>query len=145
MCVCVSVGLVPARSFKTSWKQRVNFPGSCRVCWARTCAHFTPQTGITGFLTLFCVLFNRLTHTRTHPILCKYIYKAHELVMNPFHFSLLPFCSLNSADISHIQGNLEEISTFQQMLVQSLEEHTKSVSVCCLQMRYYLINFINFM
>ncbi|XP_068446820.1 rho guanine nucleotide exchange factor 7b isoform X2 [Clinocottus analis] len=32
---------------------------------------------------------------------------------------------LSSVDISHIQGNLEEISTFQQMLVQSLEEHTK--------------------
>uniref|UniRef100_A0A3Q3N9C5 Osteoclast-stimulating factor 1 n=1 Tax=Mastacembelus armatus TaxID=205130 RepID=A0A3Q3N9C5_9TELE len=31
-----------------------------------------------------------------------------------------------SVDITHIQGNLEEISTFQQMLVQSLEEHTKS-------------------
>ncbi|KAM6945480.1 rho guanine nucleotide exchange factor 7b isoform 2-T2 [Aplochiton taeniatus] len=32
---------------------------------------------------------------------------------------------LSSADINHIQGNLEEISTFQQMLVQSLEECTK--------------------
>uniref|UniRef100_A0A674NJ01 Osteoclast-stimulating factor 1 n=1 Tax=Takifugu rubripes TaxID=31033 RepID=A0A674NJ01_TAKRU len=31
----------------------------------------------------------------------------------------------DSADIGHILGNLEEISTFQQMLVQSLEEHTK--------------------
>ncbi|XP_030635453.1 rho guanine nucleotide exchange factor 7b isoform X4 [Chanos chanos] len=32
---------------------------------------------------------------------------------------------LSSSDISHILGNLEEISTFQQMLVQSLEECTK--------------------
>ncbi|XP_059184172.1 rho guanine nucleotide exchange factor 7b isoform X2 [Centropristis striata] len=39
--------------------------------------------------------------------------------------SLHPTDKLNSIDISHIQGNLEEISTFQQMLVQSLEEHTK--------------------
>ncbi|KAM7365285.1 hypothetical protein PAMP_016228 [Pampus punctatissimus] len=39
--------------------------------------------------------------------------------------SLHPTDRLNSVDISHIQGNLEEISTFQQMLVQSLEEHTK--------------------
>uniref|UniRef100_A0AAY4DF45 Uncharacterized protein n=1 Tax=Denticeps clupeoides TaxID=299321 RepID=A0AAY4DF45_9TELE len=31
----------------------------------------------------------------------------------------------NSADISHIQGNLEDISTFQQTLVQSLEECTR--------------------
>lgn len=39
--------------------------------------------------------------------------------------SLHPTDRLNSVDIGHIQGNLEEISTFQQMLVQSLEEHTK--------------------
>ncbi|XP_039649509.1 rho guanine nucleotide exchange factor 7b isoform X2 [Perca fluviatilis] len=39
--------------------------------------------------------------------------------------SLHPTDKLSSVDISHIQGNLEEISTFQQMLVQSLEEHTK--------------------
>ncbi|XP_058885900.1 rho guanine nucleotide exchange factor 7-like isoform X3 [Acipenser ruthenus] len=32
---------------------------------------------------------------------------------------------ISSSDISHILGNLEEISTFQQMLVQSLEECTK--------------------
>ncbi|MBN3303565.1 rho guanine nucleotide exchange factor 7b isoform X1 [Amia ocellicauda] len=32
---------------------------------------------------------------------------------------------LSSSDITHILGNLEEISTFQQMLVQSLEECTK--------------------
>uniref|UniRef100_A0A673AQV8 Osteoclast-stimulating factor 1 n=1 Tax=Sphaeramia orbicularis TaxID=375764 RepID=A0A673AQV8_9TELE len=40
--------------------------------------------------------------------------------------SLHPTDRLSSSDIGHIQGNLEEISTFQQMLVQSLEEHTKS-------------------
>uniref|UniRef100_A0A8D3EG43 Osteoclast-stimulating factor 1 n=1 Tax=Scophthalmus maximus TaxID=52904 RepID=A0A8D3EG43_SCOMX len=39
--------------------------------------------------------------------------------------SLHPTDRLSAVDISHIQGNLEEISTFQQMLVQSLEEHTK--------------------
>ncbi|XP_054479564.1 rho guanine nucleotide exchange factor 7b [Anoplopoma fimbria] len=39
--------------------------------------------------------------------------------------SLHPTDRITSVDISHIQGNLEEISTFQQMLVQSLEEHTK--------------------
>ncbi|XP_070850092.1 rho guanine nucleotide exchange factor 7b isoform X2 [Chaetodon trifascialis] len=39
--------------------------------------------------------------------------------------SLHPTDRLSSNDITHIQGNLEEISTFQQMLVQSLEEHTK--------------------
>ncbi|XP_074520334.1 rho guanine nucleotide exchange factor 7-like isoform X2 [Halichoeres trimaculatus] len=39
--------------------------------------------------------------------------------------SLHPTDRLSSVDITHIQGNLEEISTFQQMLVQSLEEHTK--------------------
>ncbi|XP_049610578.1 rho guanine nucleotide exchange factor 7 isoform X2 [Syngnathus scovelli] len=39
--------------------------------------------------------------------------------------SLQPTDRLSAVDISHIQGNLEEISTFQQMLVQSLEEHTK--------------------
>uniref|UniRef100_A0A1A7Y6R6 Osteoclast-stimulating factor 1 n=3 Tax=Iconisemion striatum TaxID=60296 RepID=A0A1A7Y6R6_9TELE len=39
--------------------------------------------------------------------------------------SLHPTDRLSSVDISHIQGNLEEISTFQQMLVQSLDEQTK--------------------
>ncbi|CAL8289506.1 unnamed protein product [Lota lota] len=39
--------------------------------------------------------------------------------------SLHPTEKLCSADIALIQGNLEEISTFQQMLVQSLEERTK--------------------
>ncbi|XP_039998162.1 rho guanine nucleotide exchange factor 7b isoform X3 [Xiphias gladius] len=39
--------------------------------------------------------------------------------------SLYPTDRLSTVDISHIQGNLEEISTFQQILVQSLEEHTK--------------------
>uniref|UniRef100_A0A8C6PR34 Osteoclast-stimulating factor 1 n=1 Tax=Nothobranchius furzeri TaxID=105023 RepID=A0A8C6PR34_NOTFU len=39
--------------------------------------------------------------------------------------SLHPTDRLSGVDISHIQGNLEEISTFQQMLVQSLDEQTK--------------------
>uniref|UniRef100_A0A8C5C618 Rho guanine nucleotide exchange factor (GEF) 7b n=1 Tax=Gadus morhua TaxID=8049 RepID=A0A8C5C618_GADMO len=39
--------------------------------------------------------------------------------------SLHPTEKLCSPDIALIQGNLEEISTFQQMLVQSLEERTK--------------------
>uniref|UniRef100_A0A667X9H9 Rho guanine nucleotide exchange factor (GEF) 7b n=1 Tax=Myripristis murdjan TaxID=586833 RepID=A0A667X9H9_9TELE len=43
--------------------------------------------------------------------------------------SLHPSDKLSSSDITHIQGNLEEISTFQQMLVQSLEERTKSQRV----------------
>ncbi|TKS66828.1 Rho guanine nucleotide exchange factor 7 [Collichthys lucidus] len=34
-------------------------------------------------------------------------------------------CRLSSSDVALILGNLEEISTFQQMLVQSLEECTK--------------------
>ncbi|KAM6893900.1 rho guanine nucleotide exchange factor 7-like [Xenentodon cancila] len=39
--------------------------------------------------------------------------------------SLHPTDRLSNVDISHIQGNLEEISTFQQMLVQSLDDQTK--------------------
>ncbi|XP_051782299.1 rho guanine nucleotide exchange factor 7b isoform X2 [Erpetoichthys calabaricus] len=38
---------------------------------------------------------------------------------------LQPTDKLNSTNITHILGNLEEIGTFQQMLVQSLEECTK--------------------
>uniref|UniRef100_A0A3P8NCP6 Rho guanine nucleotide exchange factor (GEF) 7b n=1 Tax=Astatotilapia calliptera TaxID=8154 RepID=A0A3P8NCP6_ASTCA len=41
--------------------------------------------------------------------------------LRPLH----PTDRLSSVDIGHIQANLEDISTFQQMLVQSLEEHTK--------------------
>ena len=40
------------RSYKTSWKQRVNFRGSYRVSSALTCAHFTPQTGRVIFIML---------------------------------------------------------------------------------------------
>lgn len=50
----------------------------------------------------------------------------HTVTMWPFPVTLPT--SLSPVDISHIQGNLEEISTFQQLLVQSLEEHTKSVA-----------------
>uniref|UniRef100_A0A3Q4HTH6 Rho guanine nucleotide exchange factor (GEF) 7b n=1 Tax=Neolamprologus brichardi TaxID=32507 RepID=A0A3Q4HTH6_NEOBR len=45
--------------------------------------------------------------------------------LRPLH----PTDRLSSVDIGHIQANLEDISTFQQMLVQSLEEHTKSVYI----------------
>ncbi|MEQ2278548.1 Rho guanine nucleotide exchange factor 7 [Ameca splendens] len=41
--------------------------------------------------------------------------------LRPLH----PTDRLSSGDIGHIQGNLEEISTFQQMLVQSLDDQTK--------------------
>lgn len=47
--------------------------------------------------------------------------------MNLFLYLSFLFNRLSSVDISHIQGNLEEISTFQQMLVQSLDDQTKSV------------------
>ncbi|CDQ86416.1 unnamed protein product [Oncorhynchus mykiss] len=39
--------------------------------------------------------------------------------------SLLPLSRLSSTDVYLILGNLEDINTFQQMLVQSLEECTK--------------------
>ncbi|XP_007565417.1 rho guanine nucleotide exchange factor 7 isoform X3 [Poecilia formosa] len=41
--------------------------------------------------------------------------------LRPLH----PTDRLGSVDVGHIQGNLEEISTFQQMLVQSLDDQTK--------------------
>lgn len=44
----------------------------------------------------------------------------------PVHFSF--HFRLSSADIGVIMGNLEEISTFQQTLVQSLEDCAKWVS-----------------
>lgn len=48
-----------------------------------------------------------------------------------FSFPIINFPSrLSSSDVALILGNLEEISTFQQMLVQSLEECTKLVSPC---------------
>ncbi|KAG8004506.1 Rho guanine nucleotide exchange factor 7 [Nibea albiflora] len=53
---------------------------------------------------------------------------GYEYCINVHAFMLMSVSSLlrlSSVDIGHIQGNLEEISTFQQMLVQSLEEHTK--------------------
>ena len=37
---------------------------------------------------------------------------------------------LSSANTSYLMGNLEEISSFQQVLVQSLEECTKGCGVC---------------
>ncbi len=49
-------------------------------------------------------------------------------MLSPF-FLTCPVVSsrLSSSDVALILGNLEEISTFQQMLVQSLEECTKLV------------------
>ncbi|XP_068165714.1 rho guanine nucleotide exchange factor 7b isoform X2 [Antennarius striatus] len=55
---------------------------------------------------------------------CEYSRELQSL-LGSYLRSLVPTDSLSSADINHIQGNLEEISTFQQMLVQALEEHTK--------------------
>lgn len=59
------------------------------------------------------------------------------------------FCRVSSADISHILGNLEEISTFQQMLVQSLEEHTKLVFIfitlyCIMRCQILFCHFLEF-
>lgn len=48
---------------------------------------------------------------------------------------------LSSVDIGHIQGNLEEISTFQQMLVQSLDEQTKSVCFCLCKIPSFFVGF----
>lgn len=36
-----------------------------------------------------------------------------------------PPSRLSNSDVAHILGNLEEINTFQQMLVQALEDCTK--------------------
>lgn len=104
-CVCVRLH----RSCRTSWKPRASSPGSCRACWAPTCALFTPQTGGAHI---------NIEHTCAVYVLgvCRAVIKLR-----------FPWSSLSPGDISHIQGNLEEISTFQQLLVQSLEEHTKSV------------------
>lgn len=53
---------------------------------------------------------------------------SHEQVcMSVCLLAVLWLYRLSSVDINHIQGNLEEISTFQQMLVQSFDEQTKSV------------------
>lgn len=50
-------------------------------------------------------------------------------MLSPFYFTRPIFSSrLSSSDVALILGNLEEISTFQQMLVQSLEECTKLVT-----------------
>uniref|UniRef100_A0A674EGF6 Osteoclast-stimulating factor 1 n=1 Tax=Salmo trutta TaxID=8032 RepID=A0A674EGF6_SALTR len=46
-------------------------------------------------------------------------------LLTSYLHSLQPTDMLSSADVSHILGNLEDISTFQLMLVQSYEECTK--------------------
>ncbi|XP_061548750.1 rho guanine nucleotide exchange factor 7-like isoform X7 [Phycodurus eques] len=55
---------------------------------------------------------------------CEYSRELQSL-LGSYLRALQPTDRLSGVDISHIQGNLEEISTFQQMLVKSLEEHTK--------------------
>lgn len=125
MCLCVVCVL--RRSCRTSWRQRASSPGSCRACWPPTCALFTPQTGVAASL---CVALRRLAH----PIYCANTYVELAKASDDdddvaFSSSSRPSRSLSPADIGHIQGNLEEISTFQQLLVQSLEEHTKSVQL----------------
>ncbi|XP_046887388.1 rho guanine nucleotide exchange factor 7b isoform X3 [Hypomesus transpacificus] len=51
--------------------------------------------------------------------------KELQTLLSSYLRSLHSSDGLTSADVSYIQGNLEEISTFQQMLVQSLEECSK--------------------
>uniref|UniRef100_A0A6Q2YKW0 Osteoclast-stimulating factor 1 n=1 Tax=Esox lucius TaxID=8010 RepID=A0A6Q2YKW0_ESOLU len=51
--------------------------------------------------------------------------KELQSLLSSYLRSLQPTEKLSSAEISHILGNLEDISTFQQMLVQSYEECTK--------------------
>lgn len=189
---CVFVVHVSLRSYRISWKQKQNIPGSYRVFWVHTCARFTPQTGAVIFSLLF--FYSRVrfqcSHTRI-PIIIQYVQfplnvRAHKYTYSgcyiTHHMYIVPSCTytcstkyivhqcqaqfylyhpleinlnnnkvtyfddewllssslrssffrLSSVDISYIQGNLEEISTFQQMLVQSLEEHTKSVDHHCL-------------
>uniref|UniRef100_A0A673ZB41 Osteoclast-stimulating factor 1 n=1 Tax=Salmo trutta TaxID=8032 RepID=A0A673ZB41_SALTR len=51
--------------------------------------------------------------------------KELQSLLTSYLHSLQPTDTLSSADVSHILGNLEDISTFQLMLVQSYEECTK--------------------
>lgn len=151
------MGRVSLRSYRTSWKQKVNIPGSYRVFWDHTCDLFTPQTGAVIFtLLLFYSRGGFHIHCSTSticPIFTAYtvhnicyiineLLPLYSVVGNVLtcmiHLSSL-FFRLSSVDISHIQGNLEEISTFQQMLVQSLEEHTKSVSHHFLYTKSYVV------
>ncbi|KAL1022259.1 hypothetical protein UPYG_G00024330 [Umbra pygmaea] len=51
--------------------------------------------------------------------------KEVQSLLSSYLRALQPTDKLSSAELSHILGNLEEISTFQQMLVQAYEECTK--------------------
>ncbi|XP_071015894.1 rho guanine nucleotide exchange factor 7-like isoform X1 [Oncorhynchus clarkii lewisi] len=51
--------------------------------------------------------------------------KELQSLLTSYLHSLQPTDKLSSADVSHILGNLEDISTFQLMLVQSYEECTR--------------------
>lgn len=100
----------------------MNIRGSCRVSWVHTFAPFTPQTGR--------VIFTQVLEVEKHTVCYISVLPSIPSMLCCKHVVFVPLsCRISSVDISHIQGNLEEISTFQQMLVQSLEEHTKSVFI----------------
>lgn len=143
-CIC--------RYSKTFLKQRQNFQESYRASWAHTYALFIPQRG-RNIGTLIscnktCIVFIKciniiISYNEPHLKMLKLcvfdewmIFRMNinafendvQLIISMLYTPLsAPFFRISSADISHILGNLEEISTFQQMLVQSLEEHTKFV------------------
>ena len=70
----------------------------------------------------FCTLFQQ--HIWADYLFIYFLHFTQFIFNHPFR----SFSSrLSSSDVALILGNLEEISTFQQMLVQSLEECTKLV------------------
>uniref|UniRef100_A0A6Q2Y4F1 Rho guanine nucleotide exchange factor (GEF) 7b n=1 Tax=Esox lucius TaxID=8010 RepID=A0A6Q2Y4F1_ESOLU len=85
----------------------------------------TPATPLKGFetppvsKTYYNLVLQNILETETE------YSKELQSLLSSYLRSLQPTEKLSSAEISHILGNLEDISTFQQMLVQSYEECTK--------------------
>uniref|UniRef100_A0A7N6BTE5 Osteoclast-stimulating factor 1 n=1 Tax=Anabas testudineus TaxID=64144 RepID=A0A7N6BTE5_ANATE len=94
--------------FPSNYVRELKGNGGCSSCsWVRVCGSCLSQ-----------VLQNILEAETEYS-------RELQSLLGSYLRSLHPTDRLSSVDISYIQGNLEEISTFQQMLVQSLEEHTK--------------------
>uniref|UniRef100_A0AAY4DFG6 Rho guanine nucleotide exchange factor (GEF) 7b n=1 Tax=Denticeps clupeoides TaxID=299321 RepID=A0AAY4DFG6_9TELE len=104
-------------SGKTGWFPS-NYVREVKGSGERLCPPKAPDTAAVS-KTYYNVVLQNILETETE------YSKELQNLLSTYLRSLQTTEKLSSADISHIQGNLEDISTFQQTLVQSLEECTR--------------------
>ncbi len=106
---------------KTSWSMRESLSKNCRRYWAATCALFRPATSKRTTPTL-------PWHPGAFDIKADWHFgELGRSIKTHLHndSSVGSLCRLSSADCSCLNGNLEDILSFQQGLCLALEECSK--------------------